>query len=44
MKNIDKAGLIRTELLDTLVEGEKHGYNEQDRTGNSAMRSICVEW
>jgi hypothetical protein len=44
MRNIDKAGLLRNELLETLVEGEKRGYRAEDRAGNAAVRTVCVEW
>lgn len=44
MKNVDKAGLIRNELLETLVEGEKRGYDAKDQPGNAAVRQVCVEW
>lgn len=44
MRNIDKAGLLRNELLETLVEGEKRGYSASDKAGNAAVRTVCVEW
>lgn len=44
MKNTDKAGLIRNDLLEYLVEGEKRGYDRRDRLGNAAIRNVCVEW
>jgi hypothetical protein len=44
MRNIDKAGLLRNELLECMVEGEKRGYNARDGAGNAAVRTVCVEW
>lgn len=44
MKSSDKAGLIRSELLDCMVEGEKKGFNPSDKRGNAALRSVSVEW
>jgi hypothetical protein len=44
MKSSDKAGLIRSELLDCMVEGEKKGFDPSDERGNAALRSVSVEW
>lgn len=44
MKSSDKAGLIRGELLDCMVEGEKRGLKPDDERGTAALRSVSIEW
>ncbi|KAJ9108791.1 hypothetical protein QFC21_000111 [Naganishia friedmannii] len=43
-KSADKAGLIRNELLDCLVEGEKKGFDASDKAGSAALRAASIEW
>lgn len=44
MKSSDKAGLIRGELLDCMLEGEKKGLNLYDERGTAALRSVSFDW
>lgn len=44
MKSSEKAGLIRNELLDCLVEGEKREFDLTDERGNAVLRSASVDW
>lgn len=44
MKSSEKAGLIRSELLDCMVEGEKKGFDPTDERGNAALRSVSIDW
>ncbi|KAJ9125259.1 hypothetical protein QFC22_000214 [Naganishia vaughanmartiniae] len=43
-KSADKAGLIRNELLDCLVEGEKNGFDAGDEAGSAALRAVSIDW
>lgn len=43
-KSPEKAGLIRNELLDCLVEGEKRGFDPTDERGNAALRAASIDW
>ena len=43
-KSSEKAGLIRNELLDCLVEGEKKGFDATDERGHMALRAVSIDW
>lgn len=43
-RRLDKATLLRTDLLDCLVEAERRGFQLSERPGNAAVRAVSVEW
>lgn len=43
-KSSEKAGLIRNELLDCVVEGEKKGFDATDERGHMALRTVSIDW
>lgn len=43
-RRLDKATLLRTDLLDCLVEAERRGFTLSERPGNAAVRAVSVEW
>ncbi len=36
--------MLRSQLLDLLVEGEKRQYDASEKDGNASVRGVCVDW